>query len=178
VFVGVGINAVRVFDELNRTGQKAQAIALGEKMITVYPEYWQTYLLLADLYEKEGDTARADQLFQQLHDTLTAFYESNPENLFYLQDLGLAKVELGNKQSNPALVEEGINLVWEAFEGNPNSNYAFRKLFSILSQQRRYSDIQRAAQMFAEYKINRNDPVLQSILGTGNRGAIPVPRGN
>ncbi len=178
VFVGVGINAVRVFDELNRTGQKAQAIALGEKMITVYPEYWQTYLLLADLYEKEGDTARADQLFQQLHDTLAAFYESNPENLFYLQDLGLAKVELGNRQSNPALVGEGIDLVWEAFEGNPNSNYAFRKLFSILSQQRRYSDIQRAAQMFAEYKINRNDPVLQSILGTGNRGAIPVPRGN
>jgi len=178
VFVGVGINAVRVFDELNRTGQKEQAIALAEKMITVYPEYWQMYLLLADLYEKEGDSARADQLFQQLHDTLTAFYDSNPENLFYLQDLGLAKVELGNKRSDPALVGEGIDLVWEAFEGNPNSSYGFRKLFSILSQQRRYSDIQRAAQMFAEYKINQNDPVLQSILGISNRGSIPVPRGN
>lgn len=178
VFVGVGINAVRVFDELNRTGQKEQAIALAEKMITVYPEYWQMYLLLADLYEKEGDSARVDQLFQQLHDTLSAFYDSNPENLFYLQDLGLAKVELGNKRSDPALVGEGIDLVWEAFEGNPNSSYGFRKLFSILSQQRRYSDIQRAAQMFAEYKINRNDPVLQSILGISNRGSIPVPRGN
>jgi len=178
VFVGIGINAVRVFDELNRTGQKEQAIALAEKMITVYPEYWQMYLLLADLYEKEGDSARADQLFQQLHDTLTAFYDSNPENLFYLQDLGLAKVELGNRRSDPALVGEGIDLVWAAFEGNPNSNYGFRKLFSILSQQRRYSDVQRAAQMFAEYKINLNDPVLQSILGISNRGSIPVPRGN
>lgn len=178
VFVGIGINAVRVFDELNRTGQKEQAIALAEKVITVYPEYWQMYLLLADLYEKEGDSARADQLFQQLHDTLTAFYDSNPENLFYLQDLGLAKVELGNKRSDPALVGEGIDLVWEAFESNPNSSYGFRKLFSILSQQRRYSDIQRAAQMFAEYKINLNDPVLQSILGISNRGSIPVPRGN
>jgi len=178
VFVGVGINAVRVFDELNRTGQKEQAIALAEKMITVYPEYWQMYLLLVDLYEKEGDSARADQLFQQLHDTLSAFYDSNPENLFYLQDLGLAKVELGNRRSDPALVGEGIDLVWEAFEGNPNSSYAFRKLFSILTQQRRYSDIQRAAQMFAEYKINQNDPVLQSILGISNRGSIPVPRGN
>jgi tetratricopeptide (TPR) repeat protein len=178
VFVGVGINAVRVFDELNRTGQKEQAIALADKMMTVYPEYWQMYLLLVDLYEKEGDSARADQLFQQLHDTLTAFYDSNPENLFYLQDLGLAKVELGNKRSDPALVGEGIDLVWEAFEGNPNSSYGFRKLFSILSQQRRYSDVQRAAQMFAEYKINLNDPVLQSILGISNRGSIPVPRGN
>ena len=178
VFIGVGINAVRVFDELNRTGQKEQAIALAEKMITVYPEYWQMYLLLADLYEKEGDSARVDQLFQQLHDTLASFYDSNPENLFYLQDLGLAKVELGNRRTDPALVDEGINLVWKAFERNPNSSYAFRKLFSILSQQRRYSDVQRAAQMFAEYKINRNDQVLQSILGTGNRGSIPVPRGN
>jgi len=178
VFVGVGINAVRVFDELNRTGQKEQAITLAEKMITVYPEYWQMYLLLADLYEKAGDSSRVDQLFQQLHDTLTAFYDSNPENLFYLQDLGLAKVELGNKRSDPALVGEGIDLVWEAFEGNPNSSYGFRKLFSILSQQRRYSNIQRAAQMFAEYKINQNDPVLQSILGISNRGSIPVPRGN
>lgn len=178
VFVGIGINAVRIFDGLNRAGQKEQAIALAEKMITVYPEYWQMYLLLADLYEKQGDSARADQLFQQLHDTLTAFYDSNPENLFYMQDLGLAKVELGNKRSDPALVGEGIDLVWEAFEGNPNSSYGFRKLFSILSQQRRYSDIQRAAQMFAEYKINQNDPVLQSILGISNRGSIPVPRGN
>jgi tetratricopeptide (TPR) repeat protein len=178
VFVGVGINAVRVFDELNRTGQKAQAIALAEKIITVYPEYWQTYILLADLYEKEGDTAQADQLFQQLHDTLAAFYDSNPENLFYLQDLGLAKVELGSRQDDAALVDEGIDLVWEAFEDNPNSSYAFRKLFSILTQQRRYSEVQRAAQMFAEYKINLNDPVLQSILGTSNRGAIPVPPGN
>jgi len=178
VFVGIGINAVRIFDGLNRAGQKEQAIALAEKMITVYPEYWQMYLLLADLYEKQGDSTRADQLFQQLHDTLTAFYDSNPENLFYMQDLGLAKVELGNKRSDPALVGEGIDLVWEAFEGNPNSSYGFRKLFSILSQQRRYSDIQRAAQMFAEYKINQNDPVLQSILGTSNRGSIPVPRGN
>ena len=178
VFVGIGINAVRIFDGLNRAGQKEQAIALAEKMITVYPEYWQMYLLLADLYEKQGDSARADQLFQQLHDTLTAFYDSNPENLFYMQDLGLAKVELGNKRSDPALVGEGIDLVWEAFEGNPNSSYGFRKLFSILSQQRRYSDIQRAAQMFAEYKINQNDPVLQSILGISNRGSIPVPRDN
>jgi tetratricopeptide (TPR) repeat protein len=178
VFIGVGINAVRVFDELNRTGQKEQAMALAEKMVTVYPEYWQMYLLLADLYEKEGDTARADQLFQQLHDTLTAFYDSNPENLFYLQDLGLAKVELGNRQSNPALVGDGIDLVWKAFEGNSNSSYAFRKLFSVLSQHRRYSDMQRAAQMFAEYKINLGDPVLQSILGTSNRGSIPVPPGN
>jgi len=178
VFIGVGINAVRIFDELVRTGQRDKAIALGEKMITVYPEYWQMYLLLAENYDKMGDSAKTDQVFQQLHDTLAAFHESNPENLFYLQDLGLAKVELGRRHNDSALIEEGTNLVWKAFKGNPNSNYAFRKLFSILSQQKRYSDMQRAAQMFAEYKINLNDPILQSILGTRNPTGIPPPRGN
>ncbi len=176
VFIGVGINAVRIFDELNRSGQQDKAVALAEKIITVYPEYWQMYLLLADVYEKRGDTAQADQLFQQLNDTLTAFYKSNPENLFYLQDLGLAKVQIGTRQKAPALINEGTNLVWKAFEENPNSNYAFRKLFSILNQQRRYSDIQRAAKMFAEYKINLTDPVLQQILGTSNRGNAPPLR--
>jgi len=175
VFIGVGINAVRVFDELNRRGQKDKAKALAEKIINVYPEYWQMYLLLSGIYDKEGDSARADQLLQQLQGTLTAFYKSNRENLFYLQDLGLAKVENGNRKQDPALVDEGINLVWEAFERNPNSNYAFRKLFTVLSQKRRYTDIQRAARMFAEYKINRNDPLLQKLLGTNNNAGAPPP---
>lgn len=178
VFLGVGVNAVRVFDELVRTGRREEARKFAEKMTTVYPEYWQMYLLLSDLYDKEGDTARANQLFQQLHDTLTAFYDSNRENLFYMQDLGLAKVELGNRNSDQAMVDAGIGLAWKAFKGNPNSNYFFRKLVTILSRQQRFSDMRRAAQMFAEYKINLRDPVLQSLLGVSNAGSVPVPPGN
>ncbi len=173
VYIGMGINAVRVFDELNRTNQIDKAKKLAEKMIQVYPEYWQMYVLLADLYEKDGDTAKADHLFEQLHDTLTSFLASNPQNLFYMQDLGLAKVELGTRRNDTAMVNEGVQLSWKAFKANPNSNYAFRKLFTVLSQQRRYSDIKRAAEMFAEYKINRNDPLVQSILGLGQGGSIP-----
>ena len=109
---------------------------------------------------------------------MTAFYDSNPENLFYLQDLGVAKVELGRMRTDPGMIEEGIRLMWRAFESNPNSSYAFRKLVSVLSQTRRYSDMQRAAQMFAEYKINLGDPLLQSLLGTSTAGSVPVPQGN
>ncbi|MEW5995335.1 MAG: hypothetical protein AB1744_13215, partial [Candidatus Zixiibacteriota bacterium] len=178
VYIGVGINAVRIFDGLNRTGENERAKMLAEKIIRVYPEYWQMYLLLAGLYESEGDSAGALGLYRQLHDTLAAFLETNPENLYYRQDLGLAKVELGSRVNDPAVVQEGIELVWEAFEQNPNSNYSFRKLFSILSQQRRYTDIQRAAEMFAEYKINLNDPVLQSILSPRAAPAGVPPGGN
>ncbi len=175
VFLGVGINALRLFDELIRTAQKDKAMALGEKMLVVYPEYWQMYLVMEEVYQKEGDTAKAVQLSQQLHDTLAAFYGSNKENLFYLQDLGVAKAELGRMRQDAGMIEEGIRLMWVAYEGNPNSNYAFRKLVSMLSQVGRHSDIQRAAQMFAQYKINLTDPVLQSILGTSNLGGARLP---
>ncbi len=176
VYIGVGINAVRLFDEFSRDGRKEKAKVLGEKLVAEYPEYWQIYLLLSDLYRQEGDTVRADQLVQQLHDTLTAFLASNPENLYYQQDLGMAKVELGTRLNQPDLVQAGIELTWQGFEGNPNNNYSFRKLFSILSQQRRYSDIQRAAEMFAEYKINLSDPVLQSVLTARSpTGGVPPP---
>jgi len=177
IFLGVGINAIRVFDELIRSGQKDKAVALAEKVINVYPEYWQMYMLLSNVYEKEGDTAKSEGLFQQLHDTLTAFYKSNRGNLFYMQDLGISKVELGRMHSDAGMIEEGISLMWDAFKANPNNNYTFRKLVSVLSQARRMSDIQRAAQMFAEYKINLTDPVLQSILGTSSTGSIPAPGG-
>ncbi|MFQ6008307.1 MAG: tetratricopeptide repeat protein, partial [Candidatus Zixiibacteriota bacterium] len=177
VFLGVGMNAIRLFDELIRTNQKDKAMALGEKMLAVYPEYWQMYLVMAEVHQKQGDTAKAEQLFQQLHDTLAAFYASNEENLFYLQDLGIAKVELGRIHQDSGMIEEGIGLVWSAFEGNPNSNYTFRKLVSMLSQTGRHADIQRAAQMFARYKINLTDPVLQSILGTSNQSRPPLPGG-
>ncbi|HWR83849.1 MAG TPA: DUF2723 domain-containing protein [Candidatus Deferrimicrobium sp.] len=175
VFLGVGINAIRIFDELMRSGQQDKAISLANKIIDVYPEYWQVYLILADYYDKQGDSSKCEQLFQHLHDTLAAFYATNRENLFYLQDLGVAKVELGTRRQDTAMIEDGLRLSWEAFEGNPNSNYAFRKLFSMLSQQRRYTDVQKAAQMFAQYKINLGDPVLQQILGIAGTPGAPPP---
>ena len=175
VFISVGINGIRLFDELKRSGQTEKAKALANKLISIYPEYWQTYLLLGDLYDKEADSAAALQLLQQMHDTLLAFVESNPENLFYQQDLGMAKVELGRRLKDQTMIDKGIRLAWQAFEGNPSHNYAFRKLFSLLSQQRRYTDIQRAANLYASYGINMNDPLLKSILGFNQQQSAPPP---
>ena len=171
VYLGMGINAVRVFGELTTQGDTARAIEFAEKMIKVYPEDWQTYLLLGDLLESRGDSTAIDRLNQQLHDTLTAFAASNPENLFYKQDLGLTKAEIGRRKGDQAMIEDGIDLLWEAFNANKNSAYAFRKLYSVLAQNGRVSDVQLAARKFAEYKINLGDPVLQQLMGQ-------VPQGN
>ena len=164
VFICGGVNAVRVYDQLIQRNDSARAIALADKIMKVYPEYWQMYELRADVFDKHADTAAGDSLFQMLTDTLTAFIKTNDENLFYKQDLGLAEAELGRRTKNKALIDEGINNLWLAFAANPNSNYAFRKLLSVLSDQKQYQDIRKAALMFAEYGQNLGDPILQQIL--------------
>jgi len=170
-----GVNAIRVYDELMRRGDEDKAVKLAEKMIREYPEYWQTYMLLGDYFEKKGDSAASQQLLVQLHDTLSAFRDSNQQNLFYMADLGLAKVYLGQFIKDQFMIDQGIDLLWQAFRANPNSSHAFRKLVTILSQSRRYSDMREAANLFAEYKVNLADEYLQSILGFSDPGTAPRP---
>jgi len=188
VFVTMGVNASRIYEEfmtqakidsaagITDSDAKEKAVNLMNKMIEVYPEYWQTSLYLADIYEQDGDTAAADELWNRMHDSLMAFAESNPENLFYMQDLGLAKVQLGQRNVDTAMVDEGVALAWDAFRANPNSSYAFRKLAMILIRTARTSELNQAINLFKEYKINVNDPFLQQL--EGGRGAPPPnPRG-
>lgn len=190
VFLSVGMNATRLFDALVKSGRVDEAKQFMARMIDVYPEYWQSTFVLADQYEMEGDTATSDQLLWKLHDTLQAFFASNEQNFFYEQDLGLVKVEIGRNKSergtaagDQAMVEEGqkliddgVGLMWAAFEANPNNSYSFRKLVSVLSQLQRLADLRQAALQFAEYKINRSDPVLQRILNF-NMPPQPQPGG-
>ncbi len=174
VFLSMGVNATRVVDELNVQGRRESAYELGEMVARAYPEYWQNILVLADMYVKDGDTTRSTELWQMLNDTLTSFYESNPENLFYLQDLGMAKVHLGQMTGDQGMVDEGVNLAWEAFNRNSNSSHGFRKLVTILSRVGRFAEIQKAMAKFSEYKVNLGDPFLQQLRGMGS---APPPSG-
>jgi len=175
IFISVGVNGVRIFDELQRQNMIDSAKTFAHHLIDVYPEYWQTYILLSDIYEREGDTATGDSLFYLLHDTLTSFLASNPDNQIYMQDLGLAKYELGSRTQNPEMKQTGVDLLWKGYDLNPNAGYAFRKLATVLMQERDFQGLQRAARMFAEYKVNLNDPYLQQILGMGGRPSGGLP---
>lgn len=165
VFVGVGVSAVRLYDEMIKQGDTTRAETLAYMLIDKYPEYWQMYTILGGVYDNRGDTAKTTTMLTELHDTLDIFLKSNPENLFYKQDLGLVKVQLGIRSSNQAMVDEGLSLTWQAFNANPNSNYAFRKLISVLGQVNRRAEMVEAATKFSEYKINMQDPLVQSLLG-------------
>jgi len=175
VFMAVGVSALRIYDQMMRQGDTTRAVALLERVTAVYPEYWQVTLTLMDLANRTGDTARADSLAWKLHDTLEAFYASNKENLFYLQDLGLVEAEIGRLKNDQVLVDSGLKLMSEAFMGNPNSSYAFRKLVTALSQNGRYSEMQTVARQFAEYKVNLNDALLQRLLGMENLPSTAPP---
>jgi hypothetical protein len=165
VFVTMGVNATRVHDELMRAGDTVRAVAILEKMLKVYPEYWQSALILSQIYDRRGDSAKTDSVMQLVHDSLTSFLASNPENLFYSQDLGLMKVELGRRKADEQMVDRGIALLWESFEANPNNTFSFRKLIAVLQQRRQFQEMQRAAMMHAEYKRNLEDPFVRQILG-------------
>lgn len=171
VYVSLGVNALRIYDELLRKADTTRAITLAEHMISQYPEYWQTYMVLGELYDRRGDSSRTTQLYRQLSDTLTAFLRVDDGNLFYRQDLGLTKVELGRRLKDESMINDGLKELWAAFEGDPNSSYGFRKLISALSSEGKYQDMKRAAEKFADYKVNRSDPYVQKILG------ISAPQG-
>lgn len=179
VYIGVGVSAIRVYDELLRHGtpeDSTRGFKLLDKMVAVYPEYWQTYVIYGDALDKRGDSTKATRLIQQLHDTLTSFSASNPNNLFYMGDLGLAKTELGKRTKNQAMIEDGVNLLWKSFEGNANSGYSFRKLVSVLSNLGRQQEMMQAARQYATYKVNVSDPIVKQLLGQEPPpGAMPSP---
>jgi len=165
VFVTMGVNATRIYDELIRVGDTTKALTILDKLLKVYPEYWQSALILSTVFDKRGDSAKSESVMQLVHDTLSSFLASNPENVFYRQDLGLMKVELGRRKSDDAMVDKGIALLWEAFETNPNSTFSFRKLAAVLQQRRLFQEMQRAALKHSEYKRNLEDPFVRQILG-------------
>ena len=157
VFLSLGFNALRLANELKLQGRNDDALALLEMITEKYPEFYQTHEFLAELYKEKGDTVRAMAVIEQLERNLAELHEKNPGNQFYLMDLGSAKSYLGKH-------DEALDLMWAGFEINPNSSYGYRKLVQYLFDRQRMRDILRATQMFAEYKINRNDPLVQQII--------------
>ncbi len=177
VFIGLGMNGVRLFDELNKKGERERALALMDHLRKVYPEYWQLTFVLGEMYDREGDSAKTLTMLEQLRDTLAAFYASNQQNQVYKQDLGMVTFELGRRKKDQAMQDEGIAHMRDGFYMNPNNSYAFRKLITSLYQAQRFTDMTDVARKFAEYKINQSDPYVQQILGMAPPPTVPGVEG-
>jgi len=169
VEMSLGFNALRIADEFQRTGRQPEAEKFLQFIIDKYPEFFQTYVTLSQMYKKDGDTAKADTVLAEMENTLADLHRRNPSNPFYTQDLGLAKYYRGN-------TDEALKLLWASFDANPNSGYGYRKLMQVLLDTRRTADMYRATEMYAHYKINRSDPLVQQILReSSNTVETPQP---
>lgn len=158
VMLTFGYNTLRIAEEFRRTGQPERAKEILRFTISKYPEFMQTYLDLAQMYRRAGDSLTADSITTSMEQTLETLHKKNPGSLFYTQDLGLAKYYRG-------AVDSGLALLWEAFYADPGSSYSYHKLIPVLYELRRSSDIIRATELFADYKVNRTDPLVQQIIG-------------
>jgi len=165
VMMTFGFNALRIAEEFRRTDQMDKAKEMLTFIIDKYPEFYQSYMTLASYYEMEGDTVTADNLLAQLEDVMTTLHENNPDNIFYIQDLGLAKYYNGK-------TDEALAYLWKAFEINASNGYGYQKLMRVLYDLQRSSEMIRATQMHANYKRNLQDPMVQQLLGA-TRGAPP-----
>ncbi len=163
-----GFNAVRIAQEFKVQGQNERAEEFIKFIIDKYPEFFQSYLLLANMYESRGEREKADSLFAGYEVFMEDLHRRNPENIFYLQDLGYTRHIMGKS-------DQGLADMWEALRMNPNNGHGYRKLMQVLLELQRPTEMYEATTMFANYKINRDDPVVRNILGAAGP-ATDMPR--
>jgi hypothetical protein len=156
-----------------KTDQNDRARELLNKFIDVYPEFWQPYLIKADLDYRDDDSAAALQTLELYRDNMGVLYHNFPSNLYYLEDYGMAKVEIGRRTEDQVLIESGLQDMWRAFDANANSTIIFKKLASVLTELNRFDDLQKAARMIGEYKRNLADPYLQQLLNIRTTDYFP-----
>ena len=173
VVVSYGYNASNIFDELLRRGDTTKGLDLAEFIFAKYPEYWQLPLQEAGLYDRRRDSATSERIIVRLRDTLKSFLAKSPTNQSYASDYGMILAEIGRRHNDAVMIQEGLDYMWAAFYENANSMLAFRKLVSTLGQVGRMNEARKAAEVFAQYKINQNDGLVQRMLGiTGPSGPV------
>jgi hypothetical protein len=170
VFAGLGMSSLRVFDELLRQGDRERAEALMVHLTEVFPEFWQSYASLTEIYLGEGDTAKAVATYQKMHDTLAYFLEKDPGNQAYMQDFGTAQYNLGKLTGDPEMIDNGIRQLRRGFEVDKNSPLAYMKMSNALAIEERMVELIEVTRMHGAYKRNLSNPRVQSILSVGSGG--------
>jgi len=157
VMLTLGFNAIRIANEFRETGYMERAYEMLSFIIDKYPEFLSSYTTYSEFLEREGKTEEADSILALAEENLNLFCETHPDNLFFKSDLGLLKHYRGE-------TEEGLAILWEAFNGNRSNGYSYRKLFQVLYQTGRTQELLRATKMHAAYKNNLSDGLVQQVL--------------
>jgi hypothetical protein len=174
----LGPSVLRTYESLMRAADTANAIGLLEKMTREFAEYWQPYLILSDMAMESGDTVRALEILENYRDLISGYHRQSEGNRYYLADLGMVTYEIGKRISDTEKMEQGIDMMWQAFDANRNDMLNFRKLAAVLIETQRYSDLRRAGLDASRYGRNMGDRFLQTAISGGSGGANPFGGGN
>jgi len=171
VMLGLGFNAVRISDDLIRSGDTARAISILHFSINRYPEFLRSYLTLGKYYQYTGDSATADSVLKSFEPVILDLIDRDSESQFYLTDYGMYLYDQGR-------TEEALKYLNDAFEINKNSGYAFQNLAQTLYDLQRVNELKNVTYAHAAYKMNLNNGMLQQLLAAFGRtqpGNFPAP---
>lgn len=139
-----GLNDLRVTKDDNTTGllvnypekfielatyymlnkDTTRALELLNKSKEINPDYWRTYLALAQIYTGQNKTEEKSKLLLEAENHLKKVIKSNPDNHTYSQYLGLF-LQMQDK------AEEAIPHLVRSYKMTPSNIISYRSLLSI-----------------------------------------------
>jgi hypothetical protein len=142
-------------DYLLGQGDSTRADSVLKFAVETVPGYWRVRLTEREVLLREGDTAKAKEVEDELLAYQHGFYNKNPENVFFPQFLGMTYYGLERNEQ----AEKWLKLAWEM---NKDKEHTFRALMALLVTQERAGEMVRIAQEYLEYQ--EQDPIAQQIV--------------
>ncbi|MCP4567207.1 MAG: DUF2723 domain-containing protein [FCB group bacterium] len=150
------------------TGDTARADSLLDLLCEKVPTYWRSRLTQRDMYLRRGDSIRVTEIEEELKTYLHGYLNMNPDNIFFLQFLGMAYFALGDQMK----AEDYLDLAWKM---NPDKETTFRSLLTLYADQRRPADMLRVAKEFKRYHNDNEmaNNVIRSAQALMQSGSQP-----
>jgi len=140
---------------ISTSPDSGRADALLDRICKTIPAYWRARLWQRDMYTRRGDSATAKQIENEMMTYLRGFLDKNPENIFFMQFVGMAEYAIGDKTS----AEEYLSQAWEL---NHDNEHVFRALLTLYAEMRRPGDMLRVAETYKQYQAR--DPIANDVI--------------
>ena len=138
-----------------RSPDSAAADTLLDNICEAIPSYWRSRLSQRDMYLRQGDTAKAKEIVDQLLAYLHGFRDNNPNNVFFYQFLGTTYYILGDN----AKAEENLLKAWDL---NMDAENTFRALLTLYASERRPNEMLQVALEYKQY--HEDDPIANDVI--------------
>jgi len=143
------------YNFVRQSADSARADSVINEICKAIPAYWRSRLAQRDIYIRKGDSARAEEIIEEMMAYLHGFRNNNPDNIFFYQFLGMAYYSLNDDEK----AEEYLTKAWEL---NHDNDHTFRALLTLYAGQRRPVDMLRVAEEFKEY--HETDAIANDVI--------------